>query len=71
MYATIPFTEQQLTWHLQNNVMPSLNDATIEKIVAQCNKVNAGELSLDDEVSLNSDVTIREMLEDLHIECTC
>ena len=67
MTMTIPFTSRELWWHLQHNVI-GLTPKTIDKIVEQCNLVNMGELSLDDEIAPGSNTTVAEMLEDLKIE---
>lgn len=68
MTLIIPYTIEQLNWHLANNVMPSLNKQTREKIVEQCNLVNMGEMSLEDEIVGGSNVTVAEMLIDLKID---
>lgn len=68
MTLTIPYTSKELTWHLQNNVMPKLNAPTIEKIVEQCVLVNMGEMSLSDEIAPGANVTVEEMLTDLKID---
>jgi hypothetical protein len=70
MTLQIPYTSQQLTWHLQNNVEPRLNSHTIEKIVSQCNLVNMGEMSLMDEIAPGANITVAEMLQDLNIDYT-
>lgn len=67
MTLIIPYTSQQLDWHLQNNVF-GINRETIDKIVEQCNLVNMGEMKLTDEIAPGSGVSVAEMLEDLKIE---
>ena len=67
MNLQIPYTKEQLTWHLKSNVMAQLTDSTIEKIVQQCNLVNIGEMDLQDEI-IPGNCTIEEMLIDLHID---
>lgn len=67
MTLIIPYTSEQLTWHLANNVF-NLNEETVDKIVAQCNLVNMGEMSLTDEIAPGANVTVAEMLNDLKIE---
>lgn len=66
MQQIIPYTSEQLTWHLGNNVLPSLTPLTIGKIVTTCNMVNEGNASLNDEVAPG--VTVADMLTDLKID---
>lgn len=68
MTLQIPYTSNQLQWHLQNNVEPKLNESTIQKIITVCNFVNMGQSKLEDFVSCYTDVTIGEMLDDLKID---
>lgn len=68
MTLIIPYTSEQLTWHLQNNVQPSINKQTIQKIVEQCNLVNMGEMELTDEIAPGSNITVADMLTDLNID---
>lgn len=68
MSLQIPYTSEQLTWHLQNNVEPKLNSGTIFIIVSQCASVNRKEKHLQDEIVNGSGITIEEMLIDLHID---
>lgn len=67
MTMVIPYTSQQLLWHLGNNVF-RLNRETQEKIVEQCQLVNMGIMRLTDEIAPQAGITIAEMLEDLNIE---
>jgi len=67
MTLIIPYTSQQLYWHLNNNVW-GMNRETVDKIVEQCNLVNMGEMLLTDEIAPGSGVTVAEMLDDLKIE---
>ena len=67
MTLIIPFTSEQLQWHLQGNVF-GLSQKTIDKIVEQCNLVNMRQLSLDDEIAEGSGITIADMLIDLKID---
>jgi hypothetical protein len=68
MTLIIPYTSDQLEWHLQNNAMPKLNKSTIDKIVEQCNLVNMGAMNLNDEIEAGANITVAEMLEDLQID---
>jgi hypothetical protein len=68
MTLIIPFTSEQITWHLKNNIQPKLKKQTIEKIVTLCNLVNMQEINLDDEITEGSCVSVAAMLDDLKIE---
>jgi hypothetical protein len=46
-----------------------LTDYTIDNIIATCNKVNKGKLSINDKHMLGG-IAIHEMLDDLKIEYT-
>src|SRR5882762_2326890 len=63
----IPYTDESLRWHLQNNVFEPLTDTTIDRIIETSNKVNVGELILSDLIN-NQPVMVYEMLDDLHID---
>jgi hypothetical protein len=69
MSNIIPYNSEQLRYHLANNVQPYLNHTAIEAIVKICGKVNAGEMSLDDQIApnMNEPCTVAEMIEDLKI----
>lgn len=67
MTNTIPYNADQLRYHLANNVQPYLNYTAIEAIIKVCDKVNAGELSLDDIIAPHTDCTVAEMIEDLKL----
>jgi hypothetical protein len=64
----IPYADTELRWHLSYNVFPKLNSSTIDHIIETIEKVNEGELQLDDEIKPGTGVTVSEMLEDLQIE---
>lgn len=68
MTLIIPYTSDQLSWHLHNNATPRLNSDTVNKIVEQCNLVNMGQMDLSDEIVTGSNITIADMLSDLHID---
>lgn len=68
MTLIIPYTSAQLENHLRYNVLPSINEPTIEKIIEQCNLVNMGAMNLGDEIAPGANVTVAEMLEDLRID---
>jgi hypothetical protein len=69
MTLIIPYTSEQLQWHLVNNcIFSSLSNEAIEKIVEQCNLVNMGQMDLGDEIAPGANVTVAQMLEDLHID---
>lgn len=65
MKAIINYTPEALRWHLTNNVI-GLTHKTVESIIDACNRVNNGELGIDDDIS--EGVTVSEMLADLQID---
>ena len=67
MTLIIPYTSEQLTWHLRSNIF-GLSQPTIDKIVEQCNLVNMGQMELEDEIAPDSGITIADMLADIKIE---
>jgi len=58
---------QHLNWHLQNNVLPSLTESTIDKIINECERFNRGEIGYDTPVA-NGQLIFGEMIEDLKID---
>ena len=63
-------TEQEaaIRWHLQNNVFEKLTDETQTKIIADINRIRAGELSLDDPCgNSGNSVTLWDMVKDLEL----
>jgi hypothetical protein len=63
----IPYTREQLTWHLRSNA-GIWSDVAMEKIISQIEKVTSGEASLKDFISDSVEVKIWEMLDDLKID---
>lgn len=63
----IPYTSEQLSYHLYNNFYPGYSDDAIAKIIETCEKVNSGEWSIHDCIE-GTDVLVWEMLDDMRIE---
>ena len=61
-------TTEQIKWHLENNVLPTLDNETIGKILTTIEKFNEGELTLDSQIAKGANCTVSEMFEDLQIE---
>lgn len=63
----IPYTREQLQWHLTGNVF-GLTTNTIERIIGQCEGLNEGLYDLNDEVAPDTGISFAEMLDDLKID---
>jgi len=61
------YSEESLRWHLNNNVIPSLNDKAIDGIIDTYQRYKKGELKLTDPITKGTDCTVAEMLEDLKL----
>ena len=62
------YSNSELQWHLQNNVLPKLSNAAITGILNTVDSFNTGKLKIDSEVKEGAGVTVGEMFEDLRIE---
>jgi len=61
-------TTEQIKWHLENNVFPTLHNETIDKILVTIDKFNKGKLTLDSQIAKGANCTVGEMFDDLQIE---
>lgn len=59
-------SEEELRWHLQNNVQPELTPTTIDRILEDVKAFNEGRMDLEDYVAQG--VTLENMFDDLKIE---
>lgn len=66
-HRIIPYTSEQLSYHLYNNFYPGYSDATIAQIIETCDEVNKGVLSIHDCID-GTEIPIWEMLNDMRIE---
>lgn len=64
-------TKEQIKWHLTNNVLPTLDKTTIEKIIKTIDKFNKGKITLDSQIAKGANCTVGEMFDDLQIELRC
>ena len=62
------YSNSELQWHLQNNVLPKLSNAAITGILNTVDSFNTGKLKIDSEIKEGVGVTVGEMFEDLRIE---
>lgn len=60
--------EEQLRWHLENNIQPPLTSKAIEGILQTIADFNNGLLELDAFIDDENEITVREMFYDLKIE---
>lgn len=58
---------QYLHWHLTNNIIPTLSQKAITGIIGTINKFKTGDLSIDDPIHDNTDITVGELIEDLKL----
>lgn len=57
-----------IRWHLESNVMPVLNTQAVNGIINTLQKLNNGELTVNDEISPGANCTISEMCGNLKID---
>lgn len=60
-------TIDQIKWHLENNVIPKLNEKTIDTILKDIELFNEGQINLETPIG-NGNVLFGEMCEDLNID---
>jgi hypothetical protein len=60
-------TNEEIIWHLRNNVFPALTESTIGKIMVTVDAFNKGTLKRHSPIG-DGQVSVGEMFEDLKIE---